>query len=251
MSAFLASVRSLDEATIAYRIGADWIDLKEPSAGALGAVDLQTAIDVVQWLRLQPREAYLSATIGDCWESPSLMPARVKNLHRAGIEYVKIGVFAHSPSPDLLRVIKLCCSIGPKIIVVCFAEDPPSQRDIAAFSSTGISGAMLDTAQKTGKRLTQIMTSADLAEFVTAVRQRELICGLAGSLSINDIGCLSKLTPDYLGFRGALCRNGMRESGFSESAATQVRRAVNREAENGDHTNDESPVPELHDMAGN
>ena len=251
MSAFLASVRSLDEAAIAYRIGADWIDLKEPSAGALGAVDPRTVVDVVQWLQRQNRGASLSATIGDCWESPSLMPGRVEKLHGAGIEYAKIGVFARSPSPDLVHVIKHCCSIGPKIILVCFAEIPPSPHDIGAFAATGIAGAMLDTAGKTGPRLTGLLSSKDLAEFVAAVHSCDLICGLAGSLAIKDIGRLSSLGPDYLGFRGALCRHAVRESTFSESAAMQVRDAIDRIGKSGDPRNIELVAPQLHGLQRN
>ena len=57
----LASVRSLAEARLALAGEVDVIDLKEPSAGALGAVPLDVARDVAG---LQPRPV-VSATIGD------------------------------------------------------------------------------------------------------------------------------------------------------------------------------------------
>ena len=237
MTGFLASVRNLSEARIAYRIGVDWIDLKEPSAGALGAVDQRTIVSVVDWLHNQTREVSLSATIGDCWESPSLMPIRVKKLHEAGIEYVKIGAFARSLSADFVQVINHCCSIGSKIILVCFAESPPTIDDIRTLATTAVSGVMLDTARKAGPSLMGLMSIKDLAGFVTEVHRYDLICGLAGSLVIDDVCCLSRLGADYLGFRGALCRNALRESGFSEFAATRVRDAIDRADKSNEASN--------------
>ncbi len=237
MTGFLASVRNLSEARIAYRIGADWIDLKEPSAGALGAVDQRTMVSVVDWLHNQNREVSLSATIGDCWESPSLMPTRVKKLHEAGIEYVKIGAFARALSADFVQAINHCCSIGSKIILVCFAESPPTRDDIRTLATTAVSGVMLDTARKAGPSLMGLMSIKDLAGFVTEVHRYDLICGLAGSLGIDDVCCLSSLGADYLGFRGALCRNALRESGFSEFAATKVRDAIDQADKSNEASN--------------
>jgi len=226
MSAFLASIRNLAEARLAHRVGADWIDLKEPSEGALGAVEPHTVVEVVQWLARQKRAVFVSATIGDCWDSPQLMPQRVERLHANGVEYAKIGVFAQSPSAELLKVVHSCSAIGPKIILVCFAESPPSTRDLHAFAASGIAGAMLDTATKSGPSLCGLLSLAQLRDFVSTVHGDGLICGLAGSLRLDDISRLSPLEADYLGFRGALCHNAQRRSEFSESAAAQVRAAL-------------------------
>lgn len=251
MSAFLASVRNVEEAAIAHRIGADWIDLKEPASGALGAVDPQTVVEVVQWLRRQKRAVSLSATIGDCWDSPLLMPPRVELLHAAGVEYAKIGIFSQSPSRELLGVIQNCCSVGPKIVLVCFAEAPPSTADMGALATTGIAGAMLDTAGKTGPSLTGLLSIEGLTEFVSSVHRYNLICGLAGSLTLNDIGQLSPLGPDYLGFRGALCRNAIRESEFSEFAASQVRAAIDSIGNRDDGVKIELIEPHVTDARSN
>ena len=44
----LVSVRDVSEAAAALAGGADWIDLKEPFTGPLGAVDVETAEGVVE-----------------------------------------------------------------------------------------------------------------------------------------------------------------------------------------------------------
>jgi uncharacterized protein (UPF0264 family) len=233
MTGFLASVRSLKEAAIAYRADADWIDLKEPADGALGAVALPTIEQVVKWVRQQDRQVPVSATIGDCWETPSLMPERVGRLAGAGVGYAKIGLYAASPTADLLATIRECAALGPRIIVVCFAERPPELIDIEAYAASGIAGIMLDTANKTGPGLAGLISNEGLQAFVRAAHGQELVCGLAGSLKVADIEKLSVLGADYLGFRGALCRNAVRESDFCFTAAMDVRARIDAVSANG------------------
>ena len=48
MTQFLASVRDVSEAAIALAAGADIVDLKEPSRGALGAVEPATIAAVLR-----------------------------------------------------------------------------------------------------------------------------------------------------------------------------------------------------------
>lgn len=230
MNAFLASVRNLHEAVTAYRAGADWIDLKEPAAGALGAVAPATVAAVSAWLREQEHKVAVSATIGDCWETPSVMPQRVHVLAGTGVSYAKIGIYAASASSDLLATIAECCRVGPAIIVVCFAEDPPAARDVKALAATGVSGVMLDTANKDGPGLPRLLASEVLEAFVEEAHRYKLICGLAGSLRRADIEGLAALEADYLGFRGALCRGAARESELSLPAAAAIRARMNEVA---------------------
>ena len=234
MTEFLASVRNLEEAAIAHRAGVDWIDLKEPADGALGAVALPTIDQVVQWVGRQGRQVPVSATIGDCWDTPSLMPKRVGQLAATGVDYAKIGLYAASPTPELLATIGECSSLGPRIIVVCFAERPPGLSDIRAYAQSGIAGIMLDTANKTGPDLAGLISSEGLRAFVQAAHGQDLVCGLAGSLKVADIEKLSTLGADYLGFRGALCRNAVRESDFSFAAAIDVRARIDAASANSE-----------------
>jgi dihydroneopterin aldolase len=62
MTLFLASVRDAAEAEMALACGADIIDLKDPSQGALGAVSLDAIASTV---RCVAGRAPVSATIGD------------------------------------------------------------------------------------------------------------------------------------------------------------------------------------------
>ncbi|MCK5667849.1 MAG: hypothetical protein KAI15_02095, partial [Gammaproteobacteria bacterium] len=209
----------------------------------LGAVSPRTVAQVIQWVRRQQRKVSISATIGDCWESPSLMPGRVARLAAAGVGYAKIGIYGASPSVELLQTITQCCRVGPAIILVCFAEEPPCAQDIRAYAPTGIGGVMLDTANKSGPNLPGLMAIEALGSFVAAAREHGLLCGLAGRLKVCDIETLLPLGPDYLGFRGALCLNTMREADFSLTAAMKIRACIDEVSKRNDEGIGDQPNP--------
>jgi len=223
MNAFLASTRCVEEAAVALAGGADWIDLKEPADGALGAVATDEINRVVGWVRETHCNVPVSATIGDCWNDIRTMISRVGELADTAVDYVKIGLFARSPGDELLEAIRRCCDIGPSVILVCFAENPPHDADIDHLAETGIAGMMLDTADKAGGTLTERLGYRELGSFVRAARSRDLLCGLAGSLKLEDIDRLAPLRADYLGFRGLLCDTGTRTASLNPEAVAMVR----------------------------
>ena len=55
-----------------------------------------------------------------------------------------------------------------------------------------------------------------------------LLCGLAGSLRLDDIARLAPLQADYLGFRGALCVQQQRTAQLDEVRLRQIRDALNK-----------------------
>jgi len=223
MTALLASVRDLDEARAAAAGGCDWLDLKEPSAGALGAVPLAVAEAVAA---RHAGQLPVSATIGDCWDTPAVIPGRVAAFTAAGVPWVKVGVFANRLTDHLTNdlAIALRSAVGEArgLIAVCFAEDPTSEDAVALLASWGFRGVMLDTAQKTGGGLRQRLSPMQIAAFVTAARRHGLLVGLAGSLSADDVAPLVAHAPDYLGFRGALCEEG-RASALSEARVRAIK----------------------------
>ncbi len=97
----LVSVRDVAEAREALRAGVDFIDLKEPSAGALGGLALPVIRAVVAALRAGDAEQdagrahapMISATIGDL---PPAALERILERARAvgacGVDLVKVGV---------------------------------------------------------------------------------------------------------------------------------------------------------------
>ncbi len=223
MNAMLASVRSVEEARIVLAGGCDWLDIKEPDEGALGQAPLAVVRDIV---RLTARRVPVSATIGDRWDAPTTIAAAVMAMADTGVDYIKVGIRARDIDPASLMALRAASGEGRAVIIVCMAEAPPADADLAALADTGIRGAMLDTIDKHGPRLTGLMKVAALTAFVREAHRLGLLAGLAGKLRVADIATLASCGADYLGFRSALCEAGERRAGIDERAFSTVRAAL-------------------------
>ena len=223
MSLLLASVSNLDEARLALACGVDWLDIKDPHAGALG----RAASGVVSAIaRSAGGRLPVSATVGDTWDTPAAIGAAVADMAATGVDYIKVGLRARAIGPAALAALISAVASGTPLIVVCMAEDPPAICDLEALAATGIAGVMLDTADKAGGRLTALLTVERLRTFVECGRRLGLLTGLAGRLQLDDVPILLPCMADYLGFRSALCHDGQREAGFARDALLAVRSAV-------------------------
>lgn len=217
---FLASVTSLDEARLAARHGADIIDLKNPAAGALGALEAGTIAGIVAGLR---GRQLLSATIGDMPLVPDRVGEAVRQTADHGVDIVKVGWFSDHLPANMLPVLQQAAADGIRLVVVLFAEYGTQIGYLAQLAATGIHGVMLDTCDKATGSLRDKVKDGALADFIRIARQCELVSGLAGSLQQSDIVPLLHLQPDYLGFRGALCGTGERTAGLEAMAVESVR----------------------------
>ncbi|MGB6428177.1 MAG: (5-formylfuran-3-yl)methyl phosphate synthase [Methyloceanibacter sp.] len=220
-SLFLASVRDAAEAEIARLAGADIIDLKEPSQGALGAVDPETTKTIVAALA---GRAVISATIGDLPMQPQAIGDAVLERSRLGVDFVKIGLFADGDARACLDALRPLAR-RVRLILVIFADRRPAFDPAAAAASLGAFGIMLDTVNKSSGSLRHHVTPAELAGFVASAKAHGLTAGLAGSLTREDVPDLLRLRPDLLGFRGALC-HGARNSTLDPVACAGVRALI-------------------------
>ena len=223
MTMMLASVRSLDEAQIALEGGADLIDLKEPSRGALGALDHAAVRICVQAIG---GRRPVSATIGDLPSmDPQLMSPAVERMAATGVDFVKIGFFSHPRAFECATALSELARHA-RLVAVMFADEPYDLILLDKLAGAGFSGAMLDTARKTGKSLRDWRNANELGEFVDRTRRLGLLTGLAGSLQWNDIAPLLELTPDYLGFRGALCSSSNRKKNLDAGSFAKIRSTI-------------------------
>ena len=216
MTLFLASVRDMAEAETARLAHADIIDLKDPALGALGAVDLATTKRVVD---LIAGRVPVSATIGDLPLEPEAIRDAVIERASCGVDYVKFGLFPGGEPQACFQALRSIAR-GARLIVVLFADALPSFDAVAAASDIGATGIMLDTADKHAGSLLAHLGASGIAGFVAQARAQGLMVGLAGSLKAAEIPELLTLSPDLLGFRGALCRGGRSASLDPASCAT-------------------------------
>ena len=222
----LASVTGPEEAELALRSGADLVDLKDPSSGALGALPIQAIRTILT--RVASR-AQTSATIGDLPADPGLVLDAIRATAATGVDYVKIGFFSGDHVRACLPAVADLARqtpIGAAIVAVLFADRSPPIADLTPFSQACCAGVMLDTADKGSGRLLECLTPETLAAFVRQAQGLGLLCGLAGSLRLADIPVLLPLGPDYLGFRGALCDSGQRARTLDPERLRAVREAI-------------------------
>ncbi len=220
--ALLASVADLEEAETALALGAELLDLKDPRAGALGAWPAEHLSAAVA--RFGGRVP-LSATTGDLPMEPGLLRAAAERVAASGVDVVKVGFFTDAGRLEVLEELRPLAARGVRLVAVLMADRDPDLADLAPFARAGLVGVMLDTADKRAGGLRHHRTEAELARFVAEARALGLLCGLAGSLGVDDVGPLARLAPDYLGFRGALC-GGDRRDRLDPGAFARVRRAL-------------------------
>ncbi|MET0688565.1 MAG: (5-formylfuran-3-yl)methyl phosphate synthase [Methyloceanibacter sp.] len=221
MTLFLGSVRNVAEAEIALLAGADIIDLKDPAQGALGAVGPATTRSVVD---LIAGRVLVSATIGDLPMQSEAIRGAVLERASCGVDYVKFGLF---PDGDPQACFEALRPIAPRVrlILVLFADVLPNFDAVAAASDMGAAGIMLDTADKHAGSLLTHLDASEIGRFVAHAKAQRLMAGLAGSLSGADVPGLLTLSPDLLGFRGALCR-GQRIASLDSSSCEAIRALI-------------------------
>jgi uncharacterized protein (UPF0264 family) len=220
----LASVNSIAEAVLVLSAQVDIIDLKQPERGALGALDTDLVRQIV--LEIAGR-CPVSATVGDLPMQPEMVFNAVKAMAHTGVDYVKIGFF---PDGDWNATVEKLAELTPQtaLIAVLFADAQPDFAIITALQQAGFAGVMLDTMDKQKGSLTQVMTHADIAQFVALAKQYSLLCGLAGSLRLDDIAALMPYQADYLGFRGALCEQHQRTGRLNPQSIAHIKQAIAR-----------------------
>ncbi len=222
MTGMLASVKNLREAELVLNEDVDIIDLKQPELGALGALSVELVAKIVAKI---DGHCPVSATVGDLPMDANTIFNAVSEMAKTGVDFVKIGFF---PEGDWLAIVQKLSDLTENIrlIAVLFADTKPNFSIISELKNAGFTGVMLDTMHKQNGSLTEVMTNETIAEFVELAKTQQLICGLAGSLRLENIAELLPLNADYLGFRGALCNQHNRVGELDLNALRQIKKVM-------------------------
>lgn len=226
MTLFLASVTGPEEAEIALAQGADIIDLKDATKGALGALEPD---QVRATVRAVGGRRPVSAVTGDLPMQPDVIVEAVSLMAETGVDYVKVGLFPDPRREECIRALSGLASRA-KIVGVMFADREPDSALATVMAESGFAGAMLDTAGKWTGRLLDHIGITGLGDFIDTLRAHGLMAGLAGSLEPPDVPRLLLLAPDFLGFRGALCAGRDRTAGISADATAVIRALIPEDA---------------------
>lgn len=222
MTQMLASVVDHLEMEIAITAGADIIDLKNPRAGALGALPMELIHSLTA--RCAGR-CPVSATVGDLPADPAQLTTAIHRTADSGMDYIKVGFFSNDNLSECLRAIARLAA-NHALVAVLFADREPALQRLGEFAAAGFRGIMLDTAGKGGGGLLDHIGLQRLEGFVAEARALGMLSGLAGSLRLEQISHLLPLAPDYLGFRGALCERSERTAGIAPRRLREIRHAL-------------------------
>ena len=212
----LVSVAHAADAAAALAGGADLIDAKDAAGGALAPLtpDMFGAI-VAAVAGARP----VTAALGNAMDEDTVERA-AREFGQAGARFVKIG-FAGIASGDRVGVLAKAAVCGARagssgqcgVVAVAFA-DADRAVGLAPFAlvaeaaRAGAEGLLLDTADKSGPGLRNLMEPAALAAFVSSVREAGLFVALAGRLTTGDLPFIRDAGADIAGVRGAACDGG-------------------------------------------
>jgi uncharacterized protein (UPF0264 family) len=218
------SVRDAAEALAAADAGADFIDLKDPAAGALGGLPPARIAQIVPLLRARGRPVLVSATVGDLpCEAVDEILQRVSQVAACGVDYVKVGI---TPGPAAAALLAALAHCGAPAVPVLIADEGVDRLSTwTALCEDAFAALMLDTQQKGGGSLLRRVTQASLADFVTVVQASGRMAGLAGALRVEDLPALRVLAPDFAGFRTAVCA-GARDGALDPARVLALRKGL-------------------------
>jgi len=211
----LVSVSDAAEARAAVEGGADIIDAKNPSMGALGAV----RPDVLSEIRHAVDSSRLvTAAMGDA-DAANTVEELARELVARGARLVKVG-FAGVADPARVeeiidRLAYVCTSVNEAsgVVAVTYADpvaagciDAHGLLPIAARS--GATGVLVDTADKCGPGLLGLWSMLRLESWVSEAHAHGLMAAVAGKLRLDDLGVVADAGADVAGVRGAACVDG-------------------------------------------
>jgi uncharacterized protein (UPF0264 family) len=214
----LVSVRNAAEAAAALAGGADIIDAKEPSRGALGPV----TCEALQQIRSAVGSLHpVTAALGDATTAGAIEQDAFTFMS-AGARLVKIGlagIDGHHRAEQLIAAAvrgARRAGVHAGVVAVAYADaervgslSPFTVSQLAARA--GAAGVLIDTAVKSGPGLLGVLDRTVLAAWVAGVRDAGLIAAMAGQLTAGDLAIIRAVGADIAGVRGAACdagRNG-------------------------------------------
>lgn len=225
----LVSVRTAAEALEAVAGGAAIVDAKEPFAGPLAPVAGPTAGSIA--VAVAGRAAWTLAC-GELAEGAAVVAERV---HCAGAAAGRPPVAVKAGPAGLaladwrreFAAVRGLLPAGVEMVAVAYADwrvarAPEPEEIIAAAASSGAGTVLVDTFDKAGPGIVELMGPAGVAELIAAAVGRGLRAAIAGRLRGDDLPGLAARGAAVIGVRSAAC--GGERLGCVD--AGQVRRLV-------------------------
>jgi uncharacterized protein (UPF0264 family) len=230
----LVSVSNEAEVAAALEGGADLIDAKDPSSGALGAVSIAVFEKIAATVA---GRRPLTAAIGDAIDEASIAHA-AREFARRGAALVKVGFAATDEDARVEALLSAAVSGAASaesgrcgVIAVAYADvcRPEFVRALVPRAArAGARGVLVDTADKGGPGLCDLVDAHVLAALIADARDAGVLVALAGRLRPHDLPLVCDLGADVAGVRGAACVGG--RSGRIVAEKVRLLKALCRDA---------------------
>ncbi|EAQ81452.1 (5-formylfuran-3-yl)methyl phosphate synthase [Blastopirellula marina] len=227
MTQLLVSVRSAIEAEAALSGGADWIDIKEPTRGSLGAAEPHVWREIVQTVE---QRAPVSIALGEISDGAG---AWGPDTFR-GASMVKYGLAKLSDCTDWMSIASTAYDRVPDScsrVAVYYADEErarcPPLADVVQWSKRiSASAILIDTFVKDGRTLFDFLSIDQLAAATQQIRAIGAIAACGGSLTKLHFAAAIVAGADVLAVRGAVC-NGRRTSAIDQQLVRQLKATMN------------------------
>jgi uncharacterized protein (UPF0264 family) len=221
MPRLLVSVRNLEEAEMARIAGVDLVDLKEPLAGALGAIPRSERRRIAEhWSQLSGEvpSPQLSVALGELGE---LAGHELLDFGpEAGwpdncFRYAKVGLAEAAGDetwPERWQALALRLPPPTVLVAAAYADAPaalaPEPEEVLDLAiACGAEVFLLDTFRKLAGSVFELLPPNRLSR----LRQRaegRLEFAIAGSVQRRHESRLRELQPEIVALRGAVCQSG-------------------------------------------
>ena len=229
----LVSANTLVECILLQDLSVPWIDLKEPRHGPLGRPELplvkqfanrMTSASSIKahwsiaggelpdW-KPQADQAYIEAvclrdSARETYRGTDRGPNRTEG-------HIKWGLAQAERTSDwqvkLAKLVEQIPSPG-QVILVHYAdyarvEAPEWKKVLSIAAELKIDKILIDTAIKDGSKLTDWLEIPALEQRIQDAKRWNFQIAIAGSIPLDQLAKLSRLEPNWIGVRGAVCRN--------------------------------------------
>lgn len=214
----MVSVQDLYEAKQALRGGADIVDVKNLQEALVGSAHP----NVVKQIREEvPSAHHASVTLGVVPDQIGTVAMAVYAAGCLEATSVKVGFMISDYETALTTLTaskEALNGTNTKLIGSLFADntlhdgglDPDLMVKLAKESDCD--GFLIDTLVKDGRNLFDFIPENRLKEMIIEGKELGMSTALSGHLKMNDIDELSRINPDIVGVRGAVCQKGDRDS---------------------------------------
>jgi (5-formylfuran-3-yl)methyl phosphate synthase len=221
----LVSVRDAAEAEAALEGGADWIDLKEPARGALGAVNASIALEVVACVA---GRAPVSAAVGELTDWQGAHAREL--LEVVGVSYLKLGLAGCRGKAwrgDWEAAREEIEAVGKQLAAVIYVDHisataPDGLEILTATQTSSSRWVLLDTFDKSSGTLTSDLKNGELITLLNEIRRSNKSAVAAGRLDLGSIAQLPVEVIDMVAVRGAAC-GGDRQGPVRRECVAELR----------------------------